>query len=83
MIIQGRPTRLNHPTEKVQNPSLAAVKEIEPWMNSDKYVLNFAEAPEEIPHVPMVKGGRVQNFQSPRYTTLARLRAAKTLDDLW
>ena len=61
----------------------ARVKSIEPWKETGKFELEFSEPAKEIAHIPMVKGGRVQNFQSPRYTTFGRLMAAKSLDDLW
>jgi len=62
---------------------LAPVKSIEPWEDSGKFVLNFSEPAKEIGPIPVAKGGRVKGLQSPRYTTRTKLRAAKTLDDLW
>ena len=62
---------------------IAPVKSIEPWKDSNKFVLNFSEPAKPIGPIPMVKGGRVQTFQGMRYTTKSRLEAAKTLDDLW
>lgn len=62
---------------------LAPVKSIEPWKDSNKFVLNFSEPAKPIGPIPMVKGGRVQTFQGIRYTTKSRLEKAKNLDDLW
>lgn len=62
---------------------LAEVASIEPWKDTDKFVVNFAGPAEEIEHIPWVKGGRVKAPQSLRYTTLERLRSAKTLEDIW
>ena len=47
-------------------------------------MLNFAEPARPLPRpITFVKGGRVKSFQNLRYTTLKRLEAAQTLDDLW
>jgi hypothetical protein len=62
---------------------VALVRSIEPWKDSGKYVLNFAEPAREIGPIRYVKGGRVKHLQNLRYTTRARLDAAKTLDDVW
>jgi hypothetical protein len=62
---------------------IAPVKSIEPWENSEKFVLNFAEPAEKVQPIPPAKGGRVKNVQSLRYTTRARLESARSLDDLW
>jgi hypothetical protein len=62
---------------------LAPVKSIEPWQDSGKYVVNFAESAKKIEPIRLLKNGRVTAPQSRRYTTLSRLRSAKSLDDLW
>lgn len=62
---------------------IAPLKSIEPWKDTNKFVLNFSEPAKPIGPIPMVKGGRVQTFQGPRYTTKSRLEAARNLDDLW
>ena len=59
------------------------VKSIEPWKDSGKYVVNFSVPARPIGPIKLVKGGKVKALQNLRYTTLARLEAAKTLDDLW
>ena len=50
---------------------------------SDRVVVNFAEPAEPISPIRWVRGGHVKTFQNLRYTTYARLTAAKTLDDIW
>jgi len=62
---------------------IAPVKSIEPWKDTDKFVVNFSESPQEIGPISLVKGGRVKAPQSIRYTKKERLEAAKTLDEVW
>ena len=63
---------------------IAPVQSIEPWHNSGKYVLNFAEAIEETPRpIPMIPRGKVKAPQSIRYTSRDRLMAAKNLDEVF
>jgi hypothetical protein len=62
---------------------LAPVKSIEPWKDSGKYVINFAEPAKAIGPIPLVKNGKIRNFQNLRYTTRDRLISAKTMDDIW
>jgi hypothetical protein len=62
---------------------IAEVKSIEPWKDTGKYVVNFSTPAKEIGPIPLVKAGRVKALQNLRYTTRARVEAAKTLDDIW
>ncbi len=62
---------------------IASVKSIDPWKDTDKVVVNFAEPAREIKPIPLVKDGRVKPLYSLRYTTREKLEAAKTLDDIW
>jgi len=62
---------------------LAPVKSIEPWKDTGKVVLHFAEPAKPIGPIPLVKGGRVRALQNLRYTTHERLLKAKTLDELF
>lgn len=62
---------------------IAPVKSIEPWKDTGKFVLNFAEPAREIGPIELVKGGRIKPLYNLRYTTRARLEAAKTLEDIW
>ena len=62
---------------------IAPVQSIEPWQDSNRFVVTFAEPAREIGPIPLIKGGRVKGLQSLRYTNHERLEAAKTLDDIW
>jgi hypothetical protein len=62
---------------------VAPIRSIEPWKDSGKYVVNFAEPAKPIGPIQLVKGGRVKQLQGLRYTTRANLDGAKTLDDVW
>jgi len=62
---------------------IAAVKSIEPWKDTGKYVVNFAEPAREIGPIPLMKSGRVKALQNLRYTSRRKLEGANTLDDVW
>jgi len=62
---------------------IAPVRFIEPWKDTNKVVINFAEPAKEIGPIGLVKGGRVRPLQNLRYTTKTRIETAKTLDELW
>ncbi len=62
---------------------VAPVRSIEPWGDSGKFVVNFAEPAEEIGAIELVSNSRVKALQNIRYTTLERLQSATTLDDVW
>jgi hypothetical protein len=62
---------------------IAPVRSIEPWKDTGKMVLNFAEPAKEIHRIPMPAKGRVRSLQNLRYTSLARIQAAQSLDDIW
>lgn len=62
---------------------IAPVSSIEPWADSGKYVVNFAEPAQEIGSIKLVPKSRVKAPQNIRYTTLERLDAADTLNDVW
>lgn len=62
---------------------IAPVASIEPWADSAKFVLNFAEPARSIGPIPLVPRGRVKAPQNLRYTSLAKLQSAKNLDDVW
>lgn len=61
----------------------APVKAIEPYRETSKYVLYFAEPAKPIGPLPLVKNGFVRAPQAPRYTTYERLMRAKTMDDVF
>jgi hypothetical protein len=62
---------------------IAEVTKIEPWKDTQKYALYFKEPAKKIDRIPLVAGGRVNAPQNSRYTSMARLKNAKTLDDLF
>ena len=59
----------------------APISSIEPWQDTEKKVINFAEPAEEIGPIKLVRKGRVKAPQGLRYTSYDRLMNAKTLDD--
>jgi hypothetical protein len=62
---------------------IAPVRSVEPWRDSDKFVLNFAEPAKEIGPIPLVRSSRVKALYNLRYTTREALERAKSLDDVW
>ena len=61
---------------------VAPVRSVEPWGDSGKFVVNFKAAAQEIDPIRLVGHGRAAGIQGPRYTTKARLDAAKSVSDL-
>jgi len=61
----------------------ALVKNIEPWEDTGKFVVNFVDAAREIGPIPLVPKSRVKALQSPRYTSFDRLQRAKSLDEVF
>ena len=61
----------------------ASVKNIEPWQNTGKFVVNFAEPAKEVSPIPLVPKSRVKALQNTRYTSFDRLQKAKTLDEVF
>jgi len=69
------------PTKAITH--VAPVKDIEPWENSGKYVLNFVEPARELdPPVKLVPKSNVP-MRGPRYTSYDRLMQATTLDEVF
>jgi hypothetical protein len=62
---------------------IAPVRSIEPWKDTDKFVLNFVEPAKPIGPIPLVKGSKVKALQNLRYTNRQTIEQAKTLDDIW
>lgn len=60
---------------------IAPVESIEPWQNTDKYVINFAEPAQAVGPIRLVPQGAVKAPQNIRYTSHVRLMGAKTLDE--
>jgi hypothetical protein len=62
---------------------IASVERIEPWKDTDRYVLYFSEAPEEIAPIALVPGGLAKALRDRRYTSLQILRMARNLDEVF
>lgn len=60
---------------------IASVERIEPWKDTDRYVLYFSETPEEIAPITLVPGGLAKALRDRRYTSLKILRRARNLDE--
>ncbi len=61
---------------------IAAVKSIEQWKDSNKYILNFTEPAEKIKTVPLGKT-KGKAPQSPRYSSRERILNSKSLDSVF
>jgi hypothetical protein len=61
----------------------APVSSIEPWDDTKKFVVNFAEPARKIGPIPLLKHGKVKAPQNLRYTNHERLLQAKSLEDIW
>jgi len=61
----------------------ALVKDIQPWEDTGKFVVNFAEPAREMAPVRLVPKSRVKALQNARYTSFDRLTKAKTLDEVF
>jgi hypothetical protein len=59
----------------------APIRSIEPWQNTGKMVINFAEPAREIAPLKPTKNGRVSHLQGLRYTKFEKLKKAVSLDD--
>jgi len=59
----------------------AEVESIEQWKDSNKYILRFARPASKIGPIKLVPKGAVKALQNARYTSIDRLKNAKTLDD--
>lgn len=65
---------------------IASVRSIEPWKDTDKFVVNFAEPAKQIGPISLIKGKghRAKRYpQGPRYASYKRLKAAKNLGEVW
>ena len=60
---------------------IAKVESIEQWKDSNKYILRFTEPAKKIEPIKLVSKGRVKALQNSRYTSIERLKKAKTLED--
>ncbi len=62
---------------------VAPVRSIEPWDETKKFVINFAEPARKIGPIHLLKHGKVKAPYNLRYTNYERLVHAQSLDDLW
>jgi hypothetical protein len=60
---------------------VADVHSIELWKDSNKYVVNFDGPARQIGPIRLVPNGKVKPLYGPRYTSLARLEKAQSLDE--
>ena len=60
---------------------VAEVESIERWKDSNKYIVRFAGPPAKIGPIKLVPKGAVKALQNIRYTSIERLKKAKTLDE--
>ncbi len=60
---------------------VAKVESIEQWKDSNKYILRFAKPASKIGPIKLVPKGAVKALQNARYTSLDRLKGAKTLEN--
>jgi hypothetical protein len=58
----------------------APIRSIEPWQNTGKMVINFAEPAREITSLKLTKKGRVGPLYGLRYTNFEKLKKATSLD---
>jgi len=62
---------------------VAKVQSIEQWKDTSKYVVNFSSPARKITPIRLVPRGKAKAPQAPRYTSRARLKTAKTLDEVF
>ena len=60
---------------------VAAVHKIEPYKETNKYILYFEEPAKKIKPIKLVPRGSVKAPQAPRYTAYSKLMEAKNLDE--
>ena len=60
---------------------IASVASIEQWKDTSKYVVNFAKPAQKIGPIRLIAKSNVKAPQGPRYTSKARLEAARNLDE--
>ena len=62
---------------------IAPINNIERWKDTNKYVVNFSIPAKKIKPIRLIPKSVVKAPQAPRYTTLERIKKAKTLDDVF
>lgn len=61
----------------------ALVKNIEPWEDTGKFVVNFAGAANEIDPIHLIPKSKIKALQNARYTSFDRLQIAKSLNEVF
>lgn len=61
---------------------IAEIKDIKPYMDSGKYMIEFKGPAKAIGPIPRPENSEV-NMQSPRYALHEKVLAAKNLDEVW
>ncbi len=61
----------------------APIRSIEPWQNTGKMVINFAEPAKEIAPLKLNKTGKIAPLYGLRYTQFEKLKNATSLDDVF
>ncbi len=62
---------------------VARIDSIEPYQDTGKHIIYFAEPATAIDPIPLVPHGKRKAPQARQYTTYERLMSAKTLDDVF
>ena len=70
---------LTAPTSAITH--YAPICSIDPWQNTGKMVINFAEPARQITPLKLTKTGRVRPLQGLRYTNFEKLNHATSLDE--
>lgn len=70
-----------HPISAITH--YAPIRSIQPWLDSGKMVINFAEPATEIGPLKVATNGRVKSQQGLRYTSIERLKKARNLDEVY
>lgn len=60
---------------------IAPVASIEPWKDTNKYVVIFSNPAQKIAPIRLIPKGDIKAPQAPRYTSYKRLMEAKNLDE--
>ena len=62
---------------------VAPVKKVEQYKDTNKYIVYFSEPAREIDPIKINPKGRVKAPYGPRYSSMERIKRAKTLDDVF
>lgn len=62
---------------------IAPVQSINKWKATSKYVVTFSGPAREIGPILLVSNGRIKGLMSPRYTSSAKIEAAKNIDEVF